>query len=36
MVEKVVLPTNDLAFKKLFANEQHKEVFNGFIEDFQF
>lgn len=34
MAEKVVLPTNDLVFKKLFANEQNKDVLKGFIQDF--
>jgi len=30
----IILPTNDLAFKKLFANNAHKDIPIGFIQDF--
>ena len=29
-----VLPTNDLASKKVLANPEHKEIIQGFIHDF--
>jgi len=32
-MSKIVLPTNDLAFKKLFANEEHPEIIQGFLAD---
>ena len=34
MPDNIILPTNDLAFKKLFANNQHKEIIKGLIQDF--
>ena len=32
--EKVILPTNDLAFKKIFASPEYKDVLIGLINDF--
>lgn len=34
MADQMILPTNDLAFKKLFANNQHKDIPKGFLQDF--
>ena len=30
---RIILPTNDLAFRKLFSDERHKDVLAGFIRD---
>jgi hypothetical protein len=29
-----ISPTGDLAFKKVFASEENKEILGGFINDF--
>ena len=34
MTTHIVLPTYDLAFKKLFANDEHPEIVQGFLKDF--
>gem|GEM_PF-1830876 len=33
VAERVILPTTDLAFRKLFGDERHKDVLAGFIRD---
>lgn len=33
MSEKIILPTNDLCFKKLFSSSQNTDILKGFIQD---